>query len=163
MADLVRRWYRQSGGDLYLDAPQPYVLAPASITKNKKDARLPLRPEVVEALRSIRPADVTPFQFVFNGQIPRVKTLRKDLSRAGIVFIDESGRRLNFHALRVTFGTLLAVNHVHLTDPVHLMRHSDPKLTMKIYMDASQLAPGESLAILPSVMLHMGQCVANHH
>jgi len=34
-------------GDLHLDAPQPFVFAPASITKNKKDARLPLRPQVV--------------------------------------------------------------------------------------------------------------------
>ncbi|WP_091058805.1 tyrosine-type recombinase/integrase [Opitutus sp. GAS368] len=144
-------------GDLHLDAPQPFVLAPASITKNKKDARLPLRPEVVEALRSIRPADASPFQFVFNGQVPRVKTLRKDLSRAGIIFIDESGRRLDFHALRNTFGTLLAVNHVPLTDAVHLMRHSDPKLTMKIYTDASQLALSDSLAKLPSLVVCVGQ------
>lgn len=138
-------------GDLHLDEPQPYVLAPASITKNKKDACLPLRPEVVEALRSIRPTDSSPFQFVFNGQVPRVKTLRKDLSQAGIVFIDDSGRRLDFHALRMTFGTLLAVNHVHLTDAVHLMRHSDPKLTMKIYTDASQLALNDSIAKLPAM------------
>jgi integrase len=148
-------------GDLHLDAPQPYVLAPASITKNKKDARLPLRPEVVEALRSIRPTDASPFQFVFNGQVPRVNTLRKDLSRAGIVFIDESGRRLDFHALRMTFGTLLAVNHVHLTDAVHLMRHSDPKLTMKIYTDASQLALSDSMAKLPAIGVHVGQRACN--
>lgn len=144
-------------GRPHLDAPLPFVLAPASITKNKKDARLPLRPEVVKALRSIRQVDASPFQFVFNGQVPRVKTLRKDISRAGIVFIDESGRRLDFHALRMTFGTLLAVNHVHLTDAVHLMRHSDPKLTMKIYTDASQLALDRSLSMLPKIVMHVGQ------
>jgi hypothetical protein len=31
----------------------------------------------------------------------------------------------------------------------HLMRHSDPKLTMKIYTDASQLELGDSLSKLP--------------
>lgn len=148
-------------GDPHLDEPQPYVLAPASITKNKKDARLPLRPEVVEALRSIRPADTSPFQFVFNGRVPRVKTLRKDLFRAGIVFIDGTGRRLDFNALRMTFGTLLSVNHVSLTDAVHLMRHSDPKLTMKIYTDASQLALSEALARLPPSGVHVGQRACN--
>jgi integrase len=148
-------------GDLHLDELQPYVLAPASITKNKKDARLPLRPEVVEALRSIRPADASPFQFMFNGQVPRVKTLRKDLSRAGIVFIDESGRRLDFHALRNTFGTLLAVNHVDIVEASQLMRHSDPKLTMKIYTDTSQLALGSALSMLPSPNLHVGQRASN--
>ena len=97
-------------GDLHLDGPVPLVCAPASITKNNKEAKLPLRPEVVEALRSIRPGDATPFQWVFHGQVPRVTTFQRDLTKAGIVFIDESGRRLDFHALRGTFCTMLAVN-----------------------------------------------------
>lgn len=144
-------------GDLHLDAPQPIVCAPALITKNKKEAKLPLRPEVVEALRSIRPAAAASFQFVFNKQVPRVRTLQKDLSQAGIVFVDESGRRFDFHALRVTLGTLLALNNVPLADAMHLMRHSDPRLTMKIYTDASQLALGKSLAKLPHLSMREGQ------
>jgi len=115
-----------------LDGPQPIVCAPASITKNKKEAKLPLRPEVVAALRSIRPLDAAPFQFVFNKQVPRVRTLQKDLSLAGIVFVDDSDTRLDFHALRGTFCTMLAVNNVPLADAMHQIRHSDPKLTMKI-------------------------------
>jgi len=144
-------------GDLTLDVPLPIVCAPASITKNKKEAKLPLRPEVVEALRSIRPVDSAPFQFVFNKKVPRVRTLQKDLSRAGIVFVDESGRRLDFHAFRVTLGTMLAANKVPLADAMYLMRHSDPKLTMKIYTDASQLALNVSLAKLPAISMHVGQ------
>jgi integrase len=135
--------------DLHLDGPEPYVCAPASITKNKKEAKLPLRPEVVEALRSIRPADATPFQWVFHCQVPRCTTFQRDLRKAGIVFIDGSGRRMDFHALRVTLGTMLAVNNVPLTDAMHLMRHSDPKLTMRIYTDASQLALSASVNKLP--------------
>lgn len=148
-------------GDLHLEGPHPFVCAPASITKNKKEAKLPLRPEVVEALRSIRPADAASFQCVFHRKVPRVHTLQKDLSSAGIVFIDESGRRLDFHALRGTFCTMLAVNNVPLADAMHLMRHSDPKLTMKIYTDASQLALGDSLAKLPTIQLRVGQHACN--
>lgn len=121
--------------------------------KNKKEAKLPLRAEVVEALRTIRPADAAPFQFVFHHQVPRVRTFQKDLASAGIVFIDDTGRRLDFHALRVTFGTMLAVNAVTLVDAMQLMRHSDPKLTMKIYTDASQLELRSSLAKLPLIRL----------
>lgn len=144
-------------GDLHLDGLQPYVLAPATITKNRKEAKLPLRPEVVAALNSIRPETAAPFQWVFHHEVPRVRTLQKDLAAAGVKFIDESGRRMDFHSLRMTFGTLLAVNHVHLTDAIHLMRHSDPKLTMKIYTDASQLALNESVAMLPQMNLRVGQ------
>jgi hypothetical protein len=49
-----------------------------------------------------------------------------------------------------------AVTNVPLADAMHLMRHSDPRLTMKIYTDASQLALGESLAKLPPIQMHVG-------
>jgi len=53
---------------------------------------------------------------VFHHEVPCVRTLQKDLSKAGIVFIDDTGRRLDFHALRATFCTMLAVNHVPLAE-----------------------------------------------
>jgi integrase len=142
-------------GDLHLDGTRPIVCAPASITKNKKEARLPLRPEVVDALRSIRPPDAAPFQWVFHNHVPRVRTFQKDLSRAGIVFVDDSGRRIDFHSLRVTFCTLLAKSGVPLAEAMKLMRHSDPKLTMGLYLDASQLELNSSLSTLP-VLIRTG-------
>lgn len=144
-------------GDLHLDGEQPYVLAPASITKNKKDAKLPLRSEVVEALRSIRPPDASPFQWVFHHEVPRVRTLQKDLNKAGIAFLDDGGRRMDFHALRATFCTMLAVNQVPIVDAMHLMRHSDPKMTMTLYTDASRLALGDALGKLPMILTRVGQ------
>ena len=140
-------------GDLHLDTLSPFVVAPASITKNKKEAKLPLRPEVVEALRSIRPADAAPFQWVFHHQVPRVRTFQRDLVRADITPMDESGRRIDFHALRVTFCTMLAISGVPLNEAMQLMRHSDPKLTMKVYTDAAQLGLTTALASLPSMTL----------
>jgi len=138
-------------GDLHLDESQPFVLAPASITKNRKDAKLPLRPEVVQALRSIRPTDAAPFQWVFHGHVPRMSTLRRDLKTAGISYVDDSGRRVDFHAFRVTLATLLAIAGVPLAEIARIMRHSDPKLTMKIYTDATKWDLSASLAMLPTL------------
>lgn len=143
-------------GDLHLDVPQPLVCAPAAITKNKKEAKLPLRPEVVTALRAIRPADPATFQPVFEN-VPKMKTFLKDLARASIPYIDESGRRLDFHALRVTFGYLLRIAGVPLDERMRLMRHSDPKLTMVEYGDVSQLELVNSVAMLPEIQMRVGQ------
>jgi hypothetical protein len=52
---------------------------------------------------------------------------------------------------------MLAVNNVPLADAMHLMRHRDPKLTMRINTGASQLALDDSLAKLPVIGTHVGQ------
>lgn len=95
-----------------------------------------------------------------HGQVPRARTLQKEHTQLGTGYIGESGRRMDFHALRVTYGTMLAVNNVPLSDAMHLMRHSDPKLTMRIYTDASQLALNDSLAKLPAIGTHVGECAS---
>jgi integrase len=45
------------------------------------------------------------------------------------------GRKLDFHALRYTFATKLAKGVASQRLTQELMRHSDPKLTAKIYTD----------------------------
>lgn len=50
----------------------------------------------------------------------------------------------------MVFGTWLAVSGAHPRVAMELMRHSDLKLTMKIYTDASQLPLVASVAALPS-------------
>lgn len=102
------------------------------------------------ALREFRPADAAPFQFVFKGHVPTMETLRRDLSRAGIVYKDEQGRRADFHSLRVTFSTNLVLAKVHPVVAKELMRHGDIRQTMKCYMDVSQLPVAEGVAALPS-------------
>jgi integrase len=79
-----------------------------------------------------------------------MKTFRRDLSRAGIVYQDAVGRRVDFHSLRMVFDTWLAVSGAHSRVAMELMRHSDLKLTMKIYTDVSQLPLTASVAALPS-------------
>jgi hypothetical protein len=79
-------------------------------------------------LRGLR----APNALVFRKGMPRMNTLRKDLAAAGIPFKTDDGV-VDFHALRVTYCTLLARAGVGLAQAQRLMRHSDPKLTANIY------------------------------
>jgi hypothetical protein len=101
-------------------------------------------------LRALRPPDAAPFQLVFPHLVPDVETLKRDLARAEIPFVDEPGRRADSHALRVTFGTNLVLSGAHPRVVQELMRHSDIRLTMKICADASKLPLAEGVAALPS-------------
>lgn len=114
------------------------VRVQASISKNRRTAVLPLGPVLVGELVALR-GDAAPFQMVFKGLVPRLPRLRKDLSRAGVAFVDETGRRVDLHALRKTFGTALVLNGAQPRVVMEAMRHSDLKLTMRTYMDAAQL------------------------
>ena len=58
---------------------------------------------------------------------------------AGIKVFSETGERMDFHALCATFRMFLHKNKVSLETTVILTRHSDPRLAMREYLDASQL------------------------
>jgi integrase len=126
---------------------------PSSISKNRKESVHFLRPELTETLKAFRPDGVKPAAWAFRGKVPRVPTFKRDLAAAGIPFEDERGRRVDLHALRTTFGTLLSASGVSPRVAMELMRHSDLKLTMKVYTDASQLPLITEAARLPSFTL----------
>lgn len=142
-----------TAGDFALDAPKPFVRVPACIAKNRKETTLWLREEVVSAVRSILPDNAMPFERVFTC-IPRISTLRRDLERAGIPFEDADGRRIDFHALRVTLGAnLLNVPGMSYAVVKEVMRHSDIRTTFRHYCDASQLPIAAAVASLPAFTL----------
>lgn len=143
---MALRW-----SDVILEGASPIIRARASITKNRKDAVLPLHPDLVAALREFRPVDAAPFSPVLKGLVPRTATFRKDLVNAGIPFLDEQGRRFDLHSLRVTYGTNLTLSGAAPRVVMELMRHSDIKLTMKIYTDAGQLPLAAAVANLPAM------------
>lgn len=144
--------------DVNLESEHPCVRVPASIAKNRKSALLDLGPEMVAELQSVRRPETASFQRVFSA-IPKVATLRRDLARAGIPFVDELGRRADFHALRKTLATTLAVQGVHPYVLKEVMRHSDLKLTMKVYTDAAQLPVSAALGKLPWQKVQRGDGV----
>ena len=65
--------------------------------------------------------------------------------------MDEMGRRRDLHSLRKTFGTALLLAGESPYVVMHAMRHSDLKLTMKLYRDAQQFEQplAEAIARLP--------------
>ena len=139
--------------DFTLDSIPPCLRVPSSISKNRKASVHYLRPELVAALTAFRPSNAKPSDPVFRGQVPRIPTFKCDLAKAGIPFLDERGRRADLHALRTTFGTMLAVNGVSLQSSKSLMRHSDVKLTLRAYTDESHLPLQEAMDSLPSFLL----------
>jgi hypothetical protein len=129
--------------------PQPFVAVRKSIAKNHKDAKQPLPGYVAQELAKLRPVNFSVNERVFRRGMPDMDTFRKDLRRAGIDYIDNQGRFADFHALRTTFSTMLAVLGIAERIRMELNRHSDPKLTAKTYTDASVLPVSDAVAMLP--------------
>ena len=135
-------------GDLHLDAVTPFVRVRATTTKNGKSAEMRLHPELVEALRSLKACSVLDDEPVFKS-IPRIERFRRDLIKADIAPVDAFGRKAVFHSLRHTFGTNLARGGVASRVAMALMRHSDRRLTDKIYTDENLLGTWGAIDSLP--------------
>ncbi len=133
--------------DLHLDAVAPFVKVRASTTKNGKPADIRLLPELAAALGELKGKGTD--EFVFH-DIPRIERFYRDLKQAGIPLQDEFGRKAVFHSLRHTFGTNLARGGVGSRVTMALMRHSDRRLTDKIYTDENLLGTWAAFDALPN-------------
>jgi hypothetical protein len=118
--------------------------------KNRQAATLPLRTETAADLRAFL-ADKLPTARTF--AMPRIDKLasmfRADLADAGIPYIDDAGRVADFHALRVTFVTLLAAEGVPVRTLQSLARHSTPELTMNAYARTLHGSEADAINRLP--------------
>jgi len=126
---------------------------PSSLSKNRKESTLFLRPELTKAILAVKPPSTRADAWVFRGTIPRIPTFKSDLKSADIPFEDARGRRIDLHALRKTYGTMLAAAGVSPRVAMELMRHSDMKLTMGVYTDVAQLPIIQESARLPSLQM----------
>ena len=135
--------------DVNLAGDAPFVVVREWSAKNKKEERVCLVGEIADALRAYRPSGFAPEGLVFPNGIPRASRLKEDEKRNGIEYRDESGRYADFHALRYTWATFLQRNGVAQRVAMKLMRHSDMKLTAKIYTDETQLPIQAAINGLP--------------
>ena len=142
-------------GDFYLDGKPPVVKVRASTTKNGTEAGIRLRPELVEALKSLRVTN-GPDEIVFE-HFPRIERLRRDLKLAGIASVDAMGRHADFHSLRKTVGTNLAKAGEPRRAVMDFMRLSDGKLADDIYTDVNQLDTGAVVDVLPDYTISPSQ------
>ena len=136
-------------GDLQLDAVTPFVKVRACTTKNGKSADMRLLPELADELRKLKGSEDLETKPVFR-RIPRIERFRRDLIKAGIAPSDAAGRKAVFHSLRHTFGTNLARGGVASRVAMSLMRHSDRRLTDKIYTDENLLGTWAAFDSLPN-------------
>jgi integrase len=121
----------------------------AETTKARKERSIPLRDEMLSALRSLRGAHVTVLRRPLN---PRdrvflspegqpwswastnlMRIFVRTLEAAGIERVDDAGRQLDIHGLRHTAATRLARAGVGLVQAQRILGHADPKLTARVY------------------------------
>ena len=134
------------------DGPKPVVNVPASITKNRQQAILLLHPDLVTALRELLAELPRRQTRVFEYLLPTMFRFKADLKAAKIEFLDDKGRRADFHSLRHTLATNLAISGASPRIAMEVMRHSDMRLTTKTYTDAGLLPVSDAVLGLPSLM-----------
>ena len=136
--------------DVEIDKEPFSVRVRASTSKNHEECILGLKPGLACMLKAIRPVNHDTEDRIFKGLMPEMDRYKKDLALAGIPYKDREGRQLDFHALRKTYCTNLALAGVNQWNAMKLMRHNDINLTMKTYTDAGKLPLGEEINRLPS-------------
>ena len=150
-------------GRLFLETDEPFITCKAGQTKNAKDARQYVRPDLADDLAR-HAGSKTPGAAVFN--MPRSEDvadmLRADLASARREWLkaarhdpkeyerriqsdflterNHEGEMLDFHSLRHTCGAWLAMTGAHPKAVQSVMRHSTIVLTMDTY---GHLFPGQ--------------------
>src|SRR5271170_5248029 len=82
-------------------------------------------------------------------RMPTPEQMREHLAAAGIAYVDDQGRRLDFHAFLMTFDTNLAIAGVPDAVRMKAMRHKSPRLTLETYTDSEKVPVAAALAKLP--------------
>jgi len=100
-----------------------------------------------------------PIETAFNMPSVSMATImiKKDLKAAGIEYRDAAGRDIDFHSLRMTFCSNLALAGVHPTVAQQLARHTDIKITMKYYthvLHESKVKAIDSVSVLTVACLN---------
>lgn len=120
-----------------LDDTPPTVTLSAMNAKNSRTAVQPLPPPVAESLKDYlvgRPEREAIWPGLWYERAAQM--IRIDLEAAGIKYQEYSPDGLlyaDFHALRHSYIGLLDKTGATLKEAMKLARHSDPKLTMRVY------------------------------
>lgn len=162
-------------GAAHLDTEPAFLLLEAANEKNRKGAQIPLQADLRSALIEYRDERIKrlagdcsafPGAFdgvtlfdglpgnmakVFNADLAATKVLNKKGEYESIAKTDGAGRVLDVHALRVTFGTMLARAGVGLATAQRLMRHSTPALTANVYTVLELTDTGAAVNALPAM------------
>lgn len=137
--------------DVILVDENPQIHLRCVTTKNRKGETVFLHPELVTALKESKDTSATDDSRVVK-MFNKLDLFKKDLAAAGIVYKDAMGRVFDLHAMRVTFNTRLANHSVPTRIAMQAMRHSDEKLTTKVYTDTALLPVAAQVCSLPPLL-----------
>ncbi len=119
--------------DFQLDSDPPTITVKAEHTKNGKEARQPIRPELATLLKPWLASKSDDERLIrFKGNDAAI-LVRADLEACGI---DATG--FDFHTLRHTYASLLVSSGVSPKVFQTLVRHSTATLTLETYAHASE-------------------------
>lgn len=137
-------------GDLLLD--QNAVKVKAGNAKNRKEAEVAISGQLTALYKEIlAKVPVSPLAKVF----PTIwltrggEMLAEDLRAAGINPVNDKGEVVDFHALRHTFATRMALGGVQPRVLQSMMRHSTYDLTAKFYAHVGIVEKAKALAGAP--------------
>lgn len=160
---------------LFLEGKTPFITAKAGSTKNRKDARQFIQPELAEQLKA-HVATKAPQAPVFampnkNQVAPMLQAdlaaARAEWVKAAAGNVDEQVRRsendflkpvnadgavMDFHSLRHTCGAWLAIGGASPKAIQSVMRHSSIVLTMDVYGHLLPDEASETVARLPRML-----------
>jgi integrase len=134
--------------DVRIDDQACRIDLPAKVGKNRREAVIPLRRDLVDALRP-RLEGKPPTAVVFDEPSSLIARFNADCKRAGIPKRDERDRTLDIHSLRKTFNTWLAKAGVAPRVAQELMRHQHIELTMGVYTDPALFDLAAAVEALP--------------
>jgi len=137
--------------DLHLDEAKPCVQLRAETTKAKRADTVPIIPVLAESLRAAKARAKGPSDLVFPRGVPKPSTLAKDLVACGISVQDARGFRVDFHALRHTYSSLMGSAGVNELARMKLSRHRSWKMTDR-YTDVQVLPLHEEIAKFGSAL-----------
>ena len=143
LADILAR-------DVLLGGKVPHIHIRPDVGKGRKEANIPLRGDLVELLRT-RLEGRSPMDHVFDVPADLIKRFNADCKRAGIPKINDRGKSVDLHSLRMTFNTWLAKSGVAPRVAQALMRHEDINLTMNVYTDTALFDLVTAVESLPAM------------
>ncbi len=156
---------RLTPADFHLAGPVPLVRLDGTRTKNGQTAEQPLPVDVAAELRAYlatRPAGGPVWPGTWAEKAADL--IRVDLSAAGIPATkpgtDGRVRVVSFYSLRHSVGLLAEQGGATVREVMALMRHSDPKLTLKTYGRLQLDHLGRTVANMPSVLPAGGESLA---
>lgn len=129
---------------LDLSGETPWITVPAEIAKGRRTQRIPLMPATAEWLQRLT-AGRDPLDPLLAGSRPKEWVIRGDAKVAGL---QRSGERVGMHSFRKGFITALAASGAPMSVTQELARHTDPRLTQSVYVDANLLPLKQALNAL---------------